>query len=207
MLPGFRSRWTMPARCAAVERRRDLDRRRQRLARRQRALLEARRQRLALEELHDEKRAPSCSPMSYSVQMCGCVSCEIARASRSKRSRNCGSAAARRENLDGDGPVEPRVARLVDLAHAAGAEGGHDLVRAEARAGDEGHRSLLLSQMVARASRRNGRLDVHYLLSFSIAARSAFACASTSRIVVVGGESDPVRAPDPTNAVIRPPSR
>ena len=37
---------------------------------------------------------PWCSLTSYRVQICGCVSCEIARASRSNRSRNCGSAAS-----------------------------------------------------------------------------------------------------------------
>ncbi len=38
------------------------------------------------------------------------------------------------QDLDGDDAIEARVAGLVDLAHAAGAEGGEDLVRAEARA-------------------------------------------------------------------------
>ena len=71
-----------------------------------------------------------------SAQMCGWSSCEIARASRSNRSRNCGSAASvLGQDLDRDRAIEPRVARLVDLAHAARAEGGEDLVRAEAGAG------------------------------------------------------------------------
>ena len=48
---------------------------------------------------------------------------EIARASRSNRSRNCGSAAkCVGQDLDRDGAIEPRVARAIDLAHAAGAE-------------------------------------------------------------------------------------
>ena len=42
------------------------------------------------------------------------------------------------ENLDRDRPIEPRVAGLVDLAHAACPEGGEDLVRAEAGAGGQG---------------------------------------------------------------------
>ena len=42
------------------------------------------------------------------------------------------------QDLDGDVAIEPRVPRLIDLAHAAGAEGGDDLVRAEASAGNEG---------------------------------------------------------------------
>ena len=44
-----------------------------------------------------------------------------------------------RENLDRDRAIEARVARLVDLAHAAGAEGGEDFVRAEASAGLQCH--------------------------------------------------------------------
>ena len=52
------------------------------------------------------------------------VSCEIVRASRSKRSRNCVRREGFGQDLDGDVAIEPRVARAVDLAHAAGAEGG-----------------------------------------------------------------------------------
>ena len=44
------------------------------------------------------------------------------------------------KDLDGDGPVEARVPRAIDLAHAAGAERSGDLVRAEPRARIEGHR-------------------------------------------------------------------
>jgi hypothetical protein len=40
-----------------------------------------------------------------------------------------------RQNLDGDVAIEPRVPRPIDLAHAAGPEGGKNLVRAEADAG------------------------------------------------------------------------
>jgi hypothetical protein len=47
----------------------------------------------------------------------------------------------------------------------------------------------------------------YFLISFSSAAKSVFASASVSRIVVVGADRVPVRAPDPTNAVMRPPSR
>src|SRR5262245_37587504 len=37
-----------------------------------------------------------------------------------------------RERFDGDGPSEARVGRLVNLAHAPGAEERNDLVRSEA---------------------------------------------------------------------------
>ena len=48
---------------------------------------------------------------------------------RAKRSLNSAE-----EIFDGNDAVEPRVARLPHLPHAAGAEGGHNLVRAEASA-------------------------------------------------------------------------
>jgi hypothetical protein len=44
-----------------------------------------------------------------------------------------------RQDLDRDEAIEPRVARLVDLAHTALAEERHDFVGAEAGAGSEGH--------------------------------------------------------------------
>ena len=72
--------------------------------------------------------------------MCGWLSAAMARASRSKRSRSDGSPAqARGQDLDRDRAVEPRVARAIDLAHAAGADATGDFIGAEARAGDERH--------------------------------------------------------------------
>ena len=44
-----------------------------------------------------------------------------------------------RQDLDGDLAVEPRVARAIHLAHAAGADGGKDLVRAEGGPGSDWH--------------------------------------------------------------------
>ena len=44
------------------------------------------------------------------------------------------------EDLDGDGSIEPRVPRFVHLSHAAGPDGGHDLVRPELRPGFKRHR-------------------------------------------------------------------
>ena len=43
------------------------------------------------------------------------------------------------EDLDGDVAAEARVLGAVDLPHAAGADGGEDLVGAEAGAGGERH--------------------------------------------------------------------
>jgi hypothetical protein len=42
-------------------------------------------------------------------------------------------------NFDGDNPIEPRVARLVHLAHAAGAKASDNLVRPELVADGERH--------------------------------------------------------------------
>ena len=42
------------------------------------------------------------------------------------------------QNLDRDLAVQFRIARAIDLAHAAGAERRDDFVRPEARAGSEG---------------------------------------------------------------------
>ena len=44
----------------------------------------------------------------------------------------------RREHLDGDCAIEPRVAGFVDLTHPAGAKERDDFVRAEPRAGSQG---------------------------------------------------------------------
>ena len=71
--------------------------------------------------------------------MFGCESEATALASRSKRARASGFAAVLREDLDGDVAVELRVARAVDLAHAARAERREDLVGTETGSGDESH--------------------------------------------------------------------
>ena len=44
------------------------------------------------------------------------------------------------QDFDGNVPIELRVARAVDLAHAAGANGGEDFIGAEPGAGGEGQR-------------------------------------------------------------------
>ena len=47
-----------------------------------------------------------------------------------------------RKDLDGDGPPEPGVPRAPNLAHAARAEGGNDLVWSKARASFDAHRNF-----------------------------------------------------------------
>ena len=48
-----------------------------------------------------------------------------------------------REHLDGNRAIEARVARAIDLAHAAGPDWGDDLVRTKACAGLERHEGPL----------------------------------------------------------------
>ena len=48
-----------------------------------------------------------------------------------------------RQDLDRDGAIQARVARLVDLAHSAGADWREDLVRAEASSGGQRHELVI----------------------------------------------------------------
>ena len=62
MLPGLRSRWTIPCRCGLVQRIRYLDGDLQRLIQRQRAFLQPLCQRLPLQVLHDQEVDPVLTP-------------------------------------------------------------------------------------------------------------------------------------------------
>ena len=69
-------------------------------------------------------------------------SAATARASRSKRRTPLGVGAnSGGQDLDGDVAAQPRIVGSIHLAHAAGAEQGHDFVCAEARASGERHES------------------------------------------------------------------
>ena len=50
------------------------------------------------------------------------------------------------QDLDGDLALEVGVGGAIDLAHSAGAEGGDDFIRAEARAGSQSHPWRILAQ-------------------------------------------------------------
>ena len=97
------------------------------------------------------RRAPSRAPLSpplprgrRSRAMFGWLSEASSCASRSKRARRSRIAARTRPGriLIATSRPQPRVARAIDLAHAAGAERRDDLVEAEAGAGLEGHENL-----------------------------------------------------------------
>jgi hypothetical protein len=50
------------------------------------------------------------------------------------------------QDLDGDVSAEPRVLRTIDFAHPADADGGLNLVRAEANAGTKRHEELRMNR-------------------------------------------------------------
>jgi predicted nucleotidyltransferase len=58
---------------------------------------------------------------------------------------------AARQDLDRDGPIEPCITRAIDLAHPAGADGGHDFVRPEATTGTNCHSLWLSTRILANA--------------------------------------------------------
>ena len=60
------------------------------------------------------------------------------------------------EDLDGDGPVEPRVAGSIDLAHAARADRRDDLVRAEACTSGQGHEATLILSSARGTTKEKG---------------------------------------------------
>ena len=83
---------------------------------------------------------PSCSPISWIVQMCGWFSADAVRASRRNRSRATAEAVrCRRENLDRDEAIEPRIAGFV---HLRPCPRGQDFVRTEAEAAGNRHNGL-----------------------------------------------------------------
>ena len=131
MLPGFRSRCTMPARCALSSALGYLNRDRERPIERQRASCEPLGQRLALEILHDQEVNPV---LAADVM----ERADVRMIQRGDGARLTLEALAslgivgdlRRQDLDRHVPTEPGVAGAVDLAHPARAEPRVDLIRA-----------------------------------------------------------------------------
>ena len=128
---GFRSRWTMPLSCAAARPLRDLAGVVDGLAMRQRRCADARAQRLALEQLRDDVRRALVAADVVDGEDVGVI--ERAGGARLllEAAQAVGVGRERRgQHLDGDVAAEARVARAIDLAHAAGADRSDDLVRA-----------------------------------------------------------------------------
>ena len=119
-----------------LERRGDLTRDRQRFVERNRALRDAVRQRRAVDQFEHQRALR---------QPCFLEPVDLRDVRMIERREHLRLALESRDaigiggeefgqNLDRDVAVQPRIARPIHLAHAACAEGGNDLVRAESRA-------------------------------------------------------------------------
>ena len=134
-----------------VERIGDLDRGAQRKVQRQRAVLESRRQSDAVHVLHDqEDRGAVFANVVQRTDMLMGNAGDGARFA----TKPFDPAAGRlqelaREQLDGDRPIEPRIACPIHFAHPAGTERRQDLERAKAGAGRESHRMGLTRGSIA----------------------------------------------------------
>ncbi len=120
----------------------DLDREAQRLVERQRPASRSRSASVSPSRYSmTRKSMPSSRPTSWSVQMCGWFRLR----DRPRFALEAVRAVAvggdvRRQDLDRDRAIEAGVARAVDLAHAARADGRRRFVGTEAGSGGEGHR-------------------------------------------------------------------
>ena len=98
------------------------------------------------------------SSKPWIAPMCGWFSEASSWASRWKRARRSGSAAkSSRQDLQRDVAIQPRVARAVDLAHAAGAERRQNLVRTDASAAGKRHSPRPVGRNGATISHRSRR--------------------------------------------------
>jgi len=124
----------------------NLARYRQCLFQRQRALRESIRQRGSVDQLHDQSRArrlPRARRRLFEAINGGDVRV-IERRENLRLAAEAGDAVRReceggRKNLQRNVATELRVARLIDLAHSAGADGARYFVRTDASAGRERH--------------------------------------------------------------------
>ena len=152
-LPGFRSRWTIPCRCALSRASAISDAVTQRLLERQRAVGQSIRQRLALQVLHDEVLGLAFP--SHVIERADVRVRELRdglglplEALPHLRGREM-----LRQDLHRHGPIQTRIPCPVDLAHPARTDWGEDLVGPEASAGGEGHRVVrILSARRKQAS-------------------------------------------------------
>ena len=122
----------------SVESRRDLDRGRKGLADRKRAVRQPIGERFAIKVLHDEVRRPGlftdivqCTDMRM-VKLGNRAGLAIETLTELRVRRKRGV-----QDFDGDGAIEPRVARPVHLSHPTGTDQRQDLVGTETGSGIE----------------------------------------------------------------------
>ena len=136
---GFEIAMNDPLFMRRFERLRDLLRDRQRLVDRDRPARNALRQVLALDELHHQRTDTVGFFETVDVRDVGMIQRrEGLRFAREPREPFGVAREDIGQHLDRDVAIQLRIARAIDLAHAAGAQGGEDLIRAEAKAGVEG---------------------------------------------------------------------
>ena len=132
---GFRSRCTMPRLVGRVERFRDLNRILERLRDRQGAFPETFGQRLPFQRT--PSRDSRCRPVADVVERADMRMIQLRdepRLALEPRAAVGVVREVRAQQFDRDRSIKPRVAREVDLAHSADAEGRLNFVRAEVRA-------------------------------------------------------------------------
>ena len=139
MFEGFRSRWMIPCSWAASRASADLTRDRQGLIQRNRTTRDPIGQRVALDQFEDERVG-----LTAVLEPINRADVRVVQRGQHLRFALETGEAIRiagegvRQDLQRDVAIQLGIARAIHLAHAAGAEGGEDFVRAEARAGVEG---------------------------------------------------------------------
>ncbi len=142
-LPGFRSRWMTPCRCAAASASAISVAIIRRAVAWQRSLLQALCERFAGQVFHDQEHRAFV--LANIVQA---ANVRVARAGDGSRFTLEPGAAigvgtdVGRQEFDGDGAVQPGVACLVHFTHSARADGRLDFVRPEARSRRQTHVKL-----------------------------------------------------------------
>ena len=157
MFAGLRSRWTIPRSCAASQRLGDLARDGQRLIEPGSAPGDPVRQRRAFDELEDQRERPAISsPRVRGWRRCsdGSATRATARLRSNRASRSASVANEIREDFQGHVPAQLRVARAVDLAHAADANRRDDLIRTQASTGGQPHVCATSSSVPRTSSAR-----------------------------------------------------
>jgi hypothetical protein len=130
-----------PGAVRLVERGGDIGGITQRLIERQRPARESRSERLPLDILHDEVfDVPFAAHVVNHADVGMIEARDGPRFALEPRTQSRIGEQVRQEDLDGDGPVQPRVAGLVDLPHPAGPERRDDLGWAETCTGRQWHR-------------------------------------------------------------------
>jgi hypothetical protein len=122
-----------------VERVSDLDRDPQRVVDVERAKFQTSLERFALQELHDQERPAVLVPDVVERADVGMIQLrDRPRLAVEPFAKLRVGGQRFGQDLDRDDAIEPRIASLIDLAHAARSDGGENLVRAEAGTGGKG---------------------------------------------------------------------